>query len=568
MNRNTQQLKLRKMKATKTIIVFLTTIFLSGCAGLFDPLKEDAPHLITAETLYKNLDGFEAGLNGLYALVRLERTELNDYLGSHWISCTDAMTCNYGSSGNGAWGIPYDWGTTNNSVHPQHLRTFEWLYRTINAANTIINRAENEDVDWSGGGSAPEENKNRVSGEARAIRAWAYRHLTFGWGDVPLSLDESLGSTIKTDWFRTPVSEVRRKIISDLKFAQEYIPVEPKLRGRLTKGAVQTLLSEMYLTIKKPDSALYWANQVINTPQYKLITARYGTKANQPGVPFMDMFYDGNTNRAEGNTEALWVWQYELNVIGGSGSNLFHIHNGRYFSIKIGTVVPLQLTLDRAGRGVARISLTKWALNLFEPNDDRGSAYAIRKFFILKTAEQNAPAPADKLPVGYNFGDTIWMKWDNDLTRTTGLRADWPYSRKAEAGVNPADLADYQHYNDALYMRLGSTYLLKAEAQYKLGQTSEAAETINILRRRAHASEISAGNVNIDFILDERARELALEEDRRWTLLRTGKWYDRTKLNNHNGGQNISLRDTIYPIPQAVIDANLNEVMIQNPGYN
>jgi len=81
----------------------------------------------------------------------------------------------------------------------------------------------------------------------------------------------------------------------------------------------------------------------------------------------MDMFYDGNINRAEGNTEALWVWQYELNVIGGSGSNLFHIHNGRYFSIKIGSVVPLQLTLERAGRGVARISLTKWALDLYGP---------------------------------------------------------------------------------------------------------------------------------------------------------------------------------------------------------
>jgi len=60
-------------------------------------------------------------------------------------------------------------------------------------------------------------------------------------------------------------------------------------------------------------------------------------------------------------------------------------------------------------------------------------------------------------------------------------------------------------------MRLGSTYLLKAEAHYKLGQTTDAAEAINVLRRRAHASEISANDVNIDFILDERARELALK---------------------------------------------------------
>lgn len=556
------------MKTTKIISVLLLMVFLSGCESLFDPLKEESPHLITAETLYSNLTGFEAGLNGLYALVREERSGLNDYFGASWITGTDNITCNYGTSGTGAWGVPYDWGNVNNPVHPSHRRPFEWLYRTINAANTIINRAENENVDWKGGDLDENGNKDKVIAEARAIRAWAYRHLSFGWGDVPLNLQESLGSTIKTDWVRTPVIQVRKQIISDMIFAEKFIPIEPTMRGRLTKGAIQTYLSEMYLTIGKPDSALYWADQVINTPQYKLITERYGVMANKPGVPFMDMFYEGNVNRAEGNTEALWVWQYALNVIGGGGSNLFHIHNGRYYSIKIGTVVPLQLTFDRAGRGVARISLTKWAIDLYESQDDRGSEYAIRKYFVLNDAESNAPAAADLLPLGYNYGDTIWMKWSNDLTRTSALRADWPYSRKAEPGVNPSDLADFQHYNDALYLRLAVTYLLKAEAQYKLGHSDQAAETINILRRRAHASEVSAGDVDIDFILDERARELALEEDRRWTLLRTGKWYERTKLHNFNGGQNITLRDTIFPIPQVVIDANLTQVMPQNPGYN
>lgn len=555
------------MKTTKIISVLLLIVLLSGCNNLFDPLKEESPHLITAETLYKNLDGFEAGLNGLYALVRLERTGLNDYLGAHWLIGTDNMTCNYGTSGTSAWGVSYDWGSVNNPVHPSHQRPFEWLYRTINAANTIISRANNEDVDWKGGGLSEKDNKNIVVAEAKAIRAWAYRHLSFGWGDVPLSLEESMGSTIKTDWVRSPVLQVRKQIVSDMLFAEKYVPVEPVMRGRLTKGAIQTYLSEMYLTLGKPDSALFWADKAINTPQYKLVTERYGVNAKKPGVPFMDMFYDGNVNRAEGNTEALWVWQFALNVIGGSGSNLFHIHNGRYYSIKIGTVVPLQLTIPRAGRGVARVSLTKWAINLYEPKDDRGSEYAIRKYFILSNAETNAPAVADLLPKGYNYGDTIKMSWSQDLTRADALRADWPYSRKAEPGVNPADLADYQHYNDALYLRLANTYLFKAEAQFKLGNSAGAAETINILRRRAHASTVTAANINIDFILDERARELALEEDRRWTLLRTKKWYERTKLYNFNGGQNITLRDTIFPIPQAVIDANLTKAMTQNPGW-
>ena len=122
-------------------------------------------------------------------------------------------------------------------------------------------------------------------------------------------------------------------------------------------------------------------------------------------------------------------------------------------------------------------------------------------------------------------------------------------------------------WTDQIYIRLADTYLLKAEAQYKLGQPGPAAETINIIRERSHATPITAADVNIDFILDERSRELFLEEERRMTLLRTRKWFERTQLHNKFGGERITLRDTIFPIPQDVIDANLTAPFPQNPGY-
>jgi hypothetical protein len=121
--------------------------------------------------------------------------------------------------------------------------------------------------------------------------------------------------------------------------------------------------------------------------------------------------------------------------------------------------------------------------------------------------------------------------------------------------------------NDQVYLRLADTYLLKAEAEFKLGRSQDAANTLNIIRRRSNASEITSAQVNLDFILDERSRELFLEEHRRWTLLRTHKFLERTMAYNKNGGQNLSARDTIYPIPQSVIDANLTKEMPQNPGY-
>ena len=446
---------------------------------------------------------------------------------------------------------------------------FSWLYGIVNTANTIIKRAQTDDgIDWTGGSASEEENRNLVIAEARAIRAWAYRHLTYTWGDVPLALDPAAGgASIKTDWTRTPVNQVRQRIIEDLEFAEVHIPVEHSLNGRITKGAVQHYLSEMYLVLQKPDSALYWADQVINTPEYQLITERYGVKSNEPGVPFMDMFLEGNQNRSQGNSEALWVFQYELNVVGG-GVNHMRRHFGcRYGNMIVDGVSPLQFTVERGGRSATRSSLTNFALSLWEPGDDRGSHHAIRWFYILKTAEENAPFPADKPPPGYSFGDTIWTDYAEDISPDNNINVRRPYVRKVEAGPDPVDITGSGAYGDWVYLRLGNTYLLKAEAQFKLGDDAGAAETINIIRRRSNASEISAADVNIDFILDERARELAVEAERKYTLLRTGKWIERTKAHNFRGGEFIEERHRLWPIPQEVIDANFDAVLTQNPGY-
>ncbi len=547
--------------------ILISFFLLQSCSK--DLLNEQPPHIISTETLYKNLTGFESGLNGLYALVRNERQGLD---GSTALVCnmfmngTDNMVTNHTVSGFSQ--IAESWGAINNASNTFYASVFNWLYQIINAANTIINHAEYKDnIDWKGMAGSPAENKNRVIAEAKAMRAWAYRHLSYCWGDVPLSLNESLGSNIKTDWERTPVAEVRQQIVNDLLYAEQYVGIEPSVTGRITKGAIQHYLSEMYLTLKKPDSALYWADKVINTPQYKLITKRYGVGASKPGVVFMDMFYDGNSNREEGNTEALWVFQFQQETNGdGDNAILRRDHHSRYTNIRVGTVSPLRVTAERGGRGYGRMSLTKWAIDNYEPRDDRGSAYAIRKYFILNDAILNAPEQADILPTGYKFGDTIKLNWSSDITAASRSKVDWPYSRKADWG-DPLNPGISQAYNDEIYLRIGETYLLKAEAELLLGRASAAATTINIIRNRANASAITAADISIDFILDERSRELMLEEQRRYTLLRTGKWLERTKRYNKNGGQLIEARDTLLPIPQTVIDANLTKKMEQNPGY-
>jgi len=545
----------------------LVFIFISSCNE--DLLEEKPPHLITSETLFTNLAGFEAGLNGLYAEVRREKEEAfgsHSMMGSMFMFGTDNATVNHQDIGYIMTAML--WKGNNNALNEENEIVFVWLYNVINTANTIINQAENRDnINWVGGNQNESENKDRVTAEARAIRAWAYRHLTFGWGDVPLTLTESSGSTIRTDWEKTQINVIRNQIIDDLLAAEPNIEVEPSIRGRISKGAVQHYLAEMYLTTGQPEKALEWANKAINTPQYKLVTQRYGVRSNQDGVPFMDMFWEGNTNREEGNTEALWVFQFGLKITGGGECMIRRIHLSRFWNININGVRPLVHTYERGGLGYSRFTFTKWALDNYELQDDRFSYHAIRKFYVLGDATTNSPYPADNLPTGRNYGDTVWCKWDPDITYTTRARFDWPFSRKAE-GVDPGNMNERYMNTDQVYLRLADTYLLKAEAEYKLGKLQDAANTLNIIRRRSNASDISANQVSIDFILDERSRELFLEEHRRWTLLRTHKFIERTMAYNLNGGQNLSPRDTLYPIPQSVIDANLTNKMPQNPGFN
>jgi starch-binding outer membrane protein, SusD/RagB family len=558
--------KLNIMKILKyTTRIMLAIILLAGCSK--EVLEENPPNILSGPTIFRNYNGFESALNGLYNLARYARWQSEKL--ENALNGVDNMCSNTRRSN-----IYWNWPTANNPSDADLLQTWQWLYEIANSANTIIYYSDKE-VDWRGGSNTPENNRLRFVAEARAIRAWAYRRLAYSWGDVPLVLE--MPQAIKTDWERTPVAEVRKQIISDYKWAQQYIPVEASLQGRMTRGACQTLLAEMYLTVGKPDSALYWCDQVINNSAYKLTTARYGVYASDPtGSAYGDMFKEGNQNREQGNKEALWVFQFQLyNTIDEQGHQLSRSEVGTYNSIKVGGVAPIQYTVGRGGRGKSYFGPTKWWIDSYElKKDDRAQNFILRTSFRLQTEAENnvgytgsGKLPADKLPPGYKYGDTIWCHWTKDITTINRAVVDWPYSRKAE-GTSSIDVqADYA-WTDQIYIRLADTYLLKAEAQMKLGQAANAMATLNIIRARSHATLLTdPALVTIDYILDERSRELFIEEERRMTLLRTRKWYERTKAYNFFGGELITLRDTIFPIPQDVIDANLTKAFPQNPGF-
>lgn len=590
------------MKQIKYLII--TTVFLGLGSCKKTLLDEIPPHFTTADLLYSSVEGFEAGINGLYSLVSQERNGINytngfgtiDLAATIHMAGTDNIAS--GSNVGGLSRIISDW-TQNTPTDPNLDRVFLWLYKIVSSANAIISRSENPAINWGSDASR----KNRIIAEARTIRAWAYRHLTYLWGDVPLMTAEIGGENLITDATREKVSVIRSVMIEDLTFAAKNLPFTPYKAGRMTKGVAETYLSETYMAIGKIDSAFYWANDCIATGPYKLVTSRYGAGSAKPGVAFMDMFDPANTNSGNGNTEALWVMQWERNAVGGGENLMRHETTMRYPNARYaGRSGFLTSHEDRGGRGWSRQTITKKALLLYYSSSDsaagkldqRGSEFALRKYFIVQSYDNFSGLTNTGTGQPWKVGDTVWVATGiaqgnianpgmrvrsgavnfNLLPDNSANNNDWPHSLKF-AHSDPGFPNTTESHLDQIYLRLAETILLRAEARGRTGDYAGAANDINLLRDRANAKRVTVADFGgglasfLDFILDERSRELVVEEQRRYTLLRMGGadfFYRRVSAFN-TISKNLTMRDTLFPIPQSVIDANITTKMPQNPGF-
>lgn len=536
-------------------------LVLSGCSKDF--LEEKAKDETYADNLFNDYNGF---LSAKYALLNFPRQERREpiqsaELGVIWKIGTDVAWANTELS----WTRGLNRYTTadlnptmqflNGDVSTSDKPgIFLILYRCINSANLMISRAKNPAVNWLGG--SPEKdtaNKNEIIGHAKLMRAWAYRHLVMTFGAVPKSVDEVTGENYKDDWERSSVQEIQALIEEDLLFAEQWLPDNSTDVTRLSKAIAQHYLAELYLWENRPADAEAKARAVVNNPNYKLITARYGTKRNEPGCAFMDQFYDGNIRPSQGNTEALWVFP----------NSAVDNQLGQYTNVMRRTWVSAYNNLNIAyspeygGRGIGRAGITAWVFSIYEAQDDRFSEYAIRKRYVTRTGST----------VVCDMGEAQMATNNNKWASTR--KWDWTFSDPNRYGENYS-------YADQAYLRLADTYLLLAEALFKQGKTSEAdgaAYYINLVRTRSHATPVTAGDITLDYILDERARELVTEEDRRETLMRTGKLIERTRKYNRiasgvrDGVPGIQDYHILLPFPQIVIDANVGNVLQQNPGY-
>jgi hypothetical protein len=200
--------------------------------------------------------------------------------------------------------------------------------------------------------------------------------------------------------------------------------------------------------------------------------------------------------------------------------------------------------------------LSNWVLyRLYKGNDIRNSQYNIRRKYYY-----NDPNPI----YAARYGKQVPFTGPDTLINICPSTTKW-------GAFDPNDTFGYAMVKDFILMRLGETYLLLAEAQVAQGKTTEAAASINVLRTRANAAQVTAAEMTKDFILDERARELIGEENRRMTLMRTGTLVERALRLNANDAvkpiTGLTSKALLLPIPLNEIQLNKDAVLTQNPGY-
>ncbi|MBL4674853.1 MAG: RagB/SusD family nutrient uptake outer membrane protein [Mucilaginibacter sp.] len=528
---------------------------LSACKKSF--LDEKVYSKFTPEALNDSL-AFEAGIIGLQSQYSLWNTMNENDNGNQGFLCVWQMgtdvAYNKAPDDLDPMAIPYTNYEKLNSADVSSTFVWKWAYNIINNANVVILNVDKGEVPVSAGF------RNKIKGQAMFYRALAYNYLATLYGNVPL-ITMPL-SAPKTDFTRTPVAQINDLIVSDLNFAKVNAPnIDDNINKSLpNKAMASQLLAEAYLRIGGKDAeAEAECNAIINSGQFSLIQARYGVKATQPGDYFADMFIFGNQRRTQGNTEAIWVEETEnpATVPNGAGPDIvdrfpgFHFtgsqHRRAWGSRYYNT--PGMLLCDTlGGRGISRMALTYYVLNAYKAGDIRNSQYNIRRNYYY-----NDPSSA-------LYGQRVVPGPGIDTNRNIV-----PKTNKWDQ-FDPNDTFGSSMIKDFIIMRLGETYLLKAEAQFKQGKLGEAAITINVLRDRAHAGTVSASDITLDFILDERVRELIGEENRRMTLMRTGTLAQRIQ---GRGLKITGVTDKIklLPIPQSEIDLNKDAKLEQNPGY-
>jgi hypothetical protein len=587
----------------RTILVCLV-LSATSCS-----LEEINPHGSTVDKIASTVEGYEKLISSCY--FDLSRYFYGRNLLLVTEGGTDIWTSDQNSNNNQNY-LKYASGGTM----PIAMANDYWVgaYDAINYCNIVIGRVNEVQ------GFKSDEEKNAKVAEAHFLRALYYFHLVEQFGPSVLTLEET--KSAQTDAYRTePLTIYEQAILPDLRFAAEHLPVlrSSDEAGRPVKKSALGLLAKALLQTKQYGTDKYM-QEALDTS--KEIIDNAGALNVLLYSNFADNFNEANNKN---NKEAL----YQLAYSQAYGSTNTHDHNNdfkRFYSYPTtfgavlsagyqlevgrwsgGTFMPSKYLLDvfvnEDGTIDPRYALsfqTEWTAN----TNYSWTSDAIKQFDRTSAIGAGTEVKIDEVAIkfkrdgepGYTeekdnklaqkyiwvdindvYGEDNAVKMKYTRVNVDAGEVDNPFIRfypsltKFNNGslVSPRSNS-YTSDASATVMRMGEVYLIAAEAEFHLnGATGNAANYINALRNRVGAQLVDAADISIQFILDERARELCGEYTRWYDLKRSGKLTNAylTEKNPDVGKHFIDGTHGLRPIPQRQMDAISNPNGFQNPGY-
>jgi starch-binding outer membrane protein, SusD/RagB family len=543
-----------------------------------DWLDPKPKSFLSPEITFTSRSGIESALNSCRSMFQLEFGRDSElYLADYYLSDL-AITVVGGIRNAVTQMLPTGAGETEDN----------WIvqFRGINLANLVISRTplidESEDI------------KNMLIAEGYFHRAYWYYRLVNQFGDVPLILEET--TSPKLDFYSSTRNRILNKMKEDMEFAVQFLP-ETALPGAVGRAAGKHLLAQYYLALGEFDNAIATATKVIEESGHYLMTERFGVDANDPEKNvFWDLFCRENISLPE-NKEALMVNQNRYMVDGGGRqTRRMRSFVSQWYRDNLdpdgvrGTIDGLrgEPQISRTGRGIGKFKMTQYhSRGIWDcPNDVR---HQWPNWFPMDSIYYNNPRSAYYgQPVMQEYCTDTIRSWDPFMYAKVFVYDD---ERPAGEGLQPQG-----GHTDWYIFRLAETYLLRAEAYVWNNNLTAAATDINTIRARVNASPIPSGQMSIETILDERARELFLEEFRKSEITRiaftmaqlglrgysmenihqSNYWYDRIMENNEYYRTNyvygthtyqMAPHNFLWPVPINSIESNTQGVINQNYGY-